>query len=171
MEKEKATKGDKVFVFRVILDLESPKMWMGEVNQEMRKSKKAPWREVAMLDKQTLYDFAEAINDAFGFMFDHCFGFYSNLGEREMYDSDEMYELFTDLEDVDSTPGAQGVEATAISQAFQEKGKEMLFYFDYGDGWRFRVCLKDIQRPKENRSYPVLLGGEEESPEQYPPWE
>lgn len=30
------------------------------------------WREIEILGKQTLYQFAEAIVSAFGFDFDHC---------------------------------------------------------------------------------------------------
>lgn len=171
MKRKKATKKDKAFVFRVRLDLDSPTMWMGRINQRIRKSKKAPWREIAILGSQSLYDFAEAINDAFGFMFDHCFGFYSNLEGRTMYDSKEIYELFADLEDVEYTPGAKGVKEVKISEVFREIGKRMLFLFDYGDNWYFVVELKDIQATSMDKMYPFLLKSFGKSPEQYPPLE
>jgi hypothetical protein len=171
MKKKKATKSDRVYIFKVALDLESPKMDEGKINQSILKEGKAPWREIAMLGSQSLYNFAEAINDAFGFMFDHCFGFYSNLGERTMYDSKEICELFTDLDDVEHTPGAKGVEKVKISEVFKEKEKKMLFYFDYGDSWHFPIELKDIKEANIKESYPILLESYRKNPEQYPPLE
>jgi len=135
------------------------------------KSGKAPWREIAMLGTHNLYTFAEAITNVFGFWFDHCFGFYSNFDARKMYDAKEIYELFTDLDDVEHTPGAKGVKKTKVSEVFQEKGKKMLFYFDYGDGWRFLVELKDITEAGIGESYPILLDIYGKDPEQYPPIE
>lgn len=88
MQKKRPIKNTQAYVFKVTLDLDSPKMWQGKVNQQIRKSKKAPWRRIVILGNQSLYDFAEAINEAFGFMFDHCFGFYSNLEDRKMYKSE-----------------------------------------------------------------------------------
>jgi len=171
MKKRKPTKNDKVYVFKVSLNLDSPKMYYGKINQGIVKTGKAPWREIAMLGSHNLYSFAEAINNVFGFWFDHCFGFYSNFDERKMYESKEIYELFTDLDDVEHTPGAKGVEKIKILEVFQEKGKEMLFYFDYGDGWRFLVELKDIREADLKTSYPTLLEKFGPNPEQYPPLE
>ncbi len=171
MKKKRAKKNDRVYILKVALDLESPKMDEGKVNQGILKEGKTPWREIAMLGSQSLYHFAEAINEAFGFMFDHCFGFYSNLGERAMYDSKEIYELFTDLEDVEHTLGAKGVKRVKISEVFKDREKKMLFYFDYGDSWYFLVELKDIEETDIKEFYPVLLDSYGENPEQYPPLE
>lgn len=171
MRKKKPVKSDKVYLFRVVLGLGSPKLNFGKLNQKILESRETPWREIAMLGTHTLYHFAEAINDSFGFMFDHCFGFYSKWGERTMYDSEEMYELFTDLEDVEHTPKAKGVKKEKIAQVFKEIGKKMLFYFDYGDGWRFIVELKDIREPNLKISYPIILEKFGPNPEQYPPLE
>lgn len=58
-----------------------------------------PYRTIAIPPERSLYDLAEAITDAFGFDFDHAFGFYNNL--KNPYNSSESYELFADLEDED----------------------------------------------------------------------
>lgn len=171
MEKKKATKSDKVYVFRVSLDLDTPIMEFGKINQRIRKSKRAPWREIAVLGNHSLYDFAKVISESFGFILDHCFGFYSNFGEKTKYDSKEIYELFNDLEGVEHTLGAKGVEKVKIARVFREKGKKMLFYFDYGDSWGFPLVLKEIDNPELRKFYPVLLDSQGENPEQYPPIE
>ncbi len=171
MRKKRPSTNTKVYVFLITLDLDSLKMNFGKLNRKILESKEAPRREIAMLATHTLYNFAEAINDAFGFMSDHCFGFYSNLGERSMYDSKEKYELFTHLEDVEHTPGARGVQRIKVSQVFKEIGKKMLFYFDYGDGWCFIVELKEIREPDFQIYYPVLLKKSTPNPQQYPPLE
>jgi hypothetical protein len=169
MRQKKVTKHDKVYIFKIILDLDSPKMSMGKINQSILKGKKTPWRDIAMLGSHNLYQFAEAITDVFGFMFDHCFGFYSNWEKGKRYhDSEEMYELFTDIGE-EPTPGAGPVETTKISQVFKEIEKKMLFLFDYGDNWYFNVELKDIKETELKNFYPILLESFGKNPEQYPP--
>lgn len=58
-----------------------------------------PSRTIAIEGQNSLYDLALAINNAFDFDFDHAFGFFDNLDDP--YDSEESYELFSDLEDDD----------------------------------------------------------------------
>ena len=58
-----------------------------------------------------------------------------------------------------------------MKNAFTEKGKKMLFYFDYGDDWKFIVDATDIIQAEEGRLYPVLLNQSSINPEQYPPCE
>lgn len=169
MKKKKATKNDRVYIFRVTLNLDSGTMYQGRINQRIVREGKAPWREIKILGDQNLYKFAEAITEAFRLMFDHCFGFYSNWEEGKRYhDSKEMYEFFTDIGE-DPNPGAKPVKTTKISQVFKELGKKMLFLFDYGDGWYFIIELKAIRKTGTNKSYPILSKAFGKSPEQYPP--
>ena len=171
MKKKKATKKNKEFIFRIILDLNSPMMGYGKINSKIRQSKEAVERKIAMLSNQTLYNFAESIISMLDFSLDHCFGFYSNFDERSIYDSKEIYELFTDLDDVEHTLNAKGVKKVKIFQAFEQVGKKMLFYFDYGDSWYFIVELKDIKTPDSKKTYPYLLTSQGKNPEQYPSFE
>lgn len=50
-----------------------------------------------MLENINLYKLAEAIVSAYGFDFDHAFGFFSKIVEIRYFDSEIKYELFTDL--------------------------------------------------------------------------
>ena len=56
------------------------------------------WRDIEIDGSGTLEDLASDILAAYKFNCDHCYGFYSKLKGRRS-DSDEIYELFEDLEE------------------------------------------------------------------------
>lgn len=117
----------------------------------------------------TLYKFAETIVKAFGFYFDHCFGFYDNL--ENSHKSNEIYELFTDIDDIEHTPNAKGVKRFYFVSDLFKKNKKMLFLFDYGDSWHFILELVDdsetvFQIPKNYYKIYETYG---DDPDQYPP--
>lgn len=147
-------KQKQAYLFRTVL----------EVTNE--KGKKKPYREIAIGETQSLSTLARAIVEAFGFDFDHCYGFYDNV--VDIYESKEMYELFTDLGE-DPSPGAAGVERTKIARAFPRVGKTMCFLFDYGDGWHFTVTLLEKTPVDRKTRYPIVTASTGEAPEQYPP--
>ena len=66
---------------------------------------------------------------------------------------------------------ARSVKRTRISEAFPKVGTKMIFLFDYGDDWRFRVALigKDHNEPRAK--YPRVIASVGEAPEQYPDFE
>lgn len=122
------------------------------------------YREIEISGDASLYKLAEAINQVFGFDFDHCFGFYDNL--KDPYKSKEMYELFTDMGE-DPTKGAKGVKQSRVAQAFEKEGKKMVFLFDYGDGWLFEITRlpgRDIDTPK---AFWKMLNSAGHAPQQY----
>ena len=98
------------------------------------------YRDIEIEPSKSLYRLAEAIVAAFGFDFDHAFGFYSGLKPATLMSALPRYELFADMGD--AAPGVGSVKKTRISQVFPEIGHTMMFLFDYGDGWHFRVSLK-----------------------------
>lgn len=125
-------------------------------------------RKIKISGTRSLYQFAKTITGAFGFSFDHAFGFYDAFGN--LRDAKKIYELFVDAGE-EASPAAQGVKKTKISQAFIKPGDKMLFLFDYGDEWRFSVELKDIRKTEEKESEPVVLESTGKAPVQYPPCE
>ncbi len=125
-------------------------------------------RKIKIYGTRSLYQFAKTITGAFGFSFDHAFGFYDGFGN--LRDAKKIYELFVDAGE-EASPAAQGVKKTKISQAFIKPGDKMLFLFDYGDEWRFSVELKDIRKTEEKESEPVVLESTGKAPVQYPPCE
>ena len=114
------------------------------------------YRDIELPSGGSLEDLAAAIVGAFGF--------YSSLGYR-YHDAEERYELFADLGQADE--GVRGVRRTKLGAAFPEVGKTMLFLFDYGDEWRFKVELIGLGS-KEKAVYPRVLKRVGEAPAQYP---
>lgn len=109
---------------------------------------------------------AEAIVSSFGFDFDHAFGFYSGLTPAKLLREHPKYELFADMGD--ASPGVIGVKKTMISQAFPAIGHTMMFLFDYGDDWLFRVKLKETGSKLARVRYPRVVATKGEAPPQYP---
>ena len=123
------------------------------------------YRDIELPSRSSLEDLAEAIVGAFDFDFDHAFGFYSKLKGR-YHESEERYELFADLGAADE--GVRGVRRTRVSTAFPAVGKEMLFLFDYGDQWAFKVALIGLGQVEPGASYPRVVKQVGEAPPQYP---
>lgn len=155
LKKEPAAKG-KVYVFDI---------WI----KDKEKAPHKPLRRIGVSGTKSLYNFAGTIVKAFGFYFDHCFGFYSNIVSRN--DSSIGYELFADIGEESVRPHFKGVKKTKISEAFGTIGTKMLFFFDYGDAWHFIVELKEVRDALPNESLPVLLESMGKAPIQYPPCE
>jgi hypothetical protein len=126
---------------------------------------KSIYRDIEIEASKSLYQFAEAIVAAFGFDFDHAFGFYSGLTPAKMMQAHPRYELFADMGD--ASPGVLGVKKTRISQAFPAIGHAMLFLFDYGDEWPFRVTLKSSGAKAPKVRYPRVVATKGEAPPQY----
>jgi len=123
------------------------------------------YRDIEIESGKSLDELAAAIVAAFGFNFDHAFGFYSG----EPYEAERKhpcYELFADMGNAD--PGVLGVEKTKIAQAFPDAGHTMIFLFDYGDDWRFTMSLKEFGRKSGKTKYPRIVASKGEAPPQYP---
>ena len=124
-------------------------------------------RKIQIAQTKSLYNFARVITHAFGFFFDHCFGFYDNF--THYHDSTKAFELFADIGEEPLRPTTKGVKNTKLQSVFKRPGDKMLFLFDYGDGWRFVVELKDIQRAERRDLKPIILERVGKAPLQYPP--
>ena len=124
------------------------------------------YRDIEIEASKSLYSFAEAIVAAFGFDFDHAFGFYSGLTAAKMMREHPKYELFADMGGAD--PGVVSVKKTKIAQAFPAIGHTMMFLFDYGDEWRFRVSVKGTGTKIAKVRYPRVIATQGEAPPQYP---
>ena len=123
-------------------------------------------RRIQIAETKSLYNFAKAITDAFGFYFDHCFAFYENMKTHPP--SGKVYELFVDIGEEPTVPDAKGVKNVKINQAFKSPGEKMTFFFDYGDSWQFFVELREIRQAEKWDLKPVILESTGKSPEQYP---
>ena len=124
------------------------------------------YRDIEIEAGKSLYQLAKAINVAFGFDFDHAFGFYSGLTPASMLRKQPMYELFADMGE--AGPGVLSVKRTKIAQAFPRTGHTLLFLFDYGDEWHFRVTLKRTSQKLAKVRYPRVVESRGDAPQQYP---
>jgi hypothetical protein len=113
------------------------------------------YRDIEIETSKSLYKLAEAIVSAFDFDFDHCFGFYSGLTRGTMLRSDPQYELFADIGEAD--PGVHSVKKTSTVAAFPSVGHTMLFLFDYGDEWCFRVTVTSMGQKTAKVRYPRVV--------------
>ena len=125
------------------------------------------YRDIEIDSGKSLADLAEAIVGAFDFEFDHAFGFYSSLSRGRPSKSGPSYELFADMGESD----AFSVRNTRIAEAFSSVGKSLIFMFDYGDEWLFRIELTGTGTKAPRSRYPKVLAKAGTSPEQYPAWE
>ena len=124
------------------------------------------YRDIEVETSTSLYRLAKAITDAFGFGFDHAFGFYSGLTPAKLMRVDPRYELFADMGEAD--PGVFSVKKTKVSQAFPAIGHSLVFLFDYGDEWQFRVSLKKTDTKLPKVRYPRIVTIRGNPPPQYP---
>lgn len=129
---------------------------------------KKTFRVIEIKGGKTLYDLADLILKSIDFEMDHAFGFYDNI--KDLYRSDESYELFVDLDYCEPSDNAKSVKKTEVCSVFQLK-KKMLFLFDYGDDWIFLIECKDISDPIEKIRYPRIIETVGDSPEQYPDYD
>ena len=123
------------------------------------------YRDIEIDSGKSLYDLAEGIVGAFDFDLDHAFGFYSKLTSH-YFDSPSKYELFADLEGGESDAGS--VKRTKVAQAFPDVGSKMLFLFDYGDQWEFKVEVIGLGEKVPKARYPKVIKSVGPAPPQYP---
>jgi hypothetical protein len=126
------------------------------------------YREIEIESRTTLSDLAEAVVHAFGFDFDHAFGFYSKPTGQDVMRSHPKYELFADMGE---RTEAKSVRKTRVADAFPDVGQKMLFMFDYGDDWRFVVEVIGLGQKVAKTRYPKVLKKVGKAPEQYGDWD
>ena len=122
------------------------------------------YRDIEIDSGKSLYDLAEGIVGAFDFDLDHAFGFYSKL-TGHYFDSPSKYELVADLE---GESDAKSVKRTKVAQAFPDVGSKMLFLFDYGDQWEFKVEVIGLGEKVPKARYPKVIKSVGTAPPQYP---
>ena len=121
------------------------------------------YRDIEIASSLSLYRLAKAIVAAYDFDFDHCFGFYPNTNRAKVLRATPAYELFADIgEETD----ALSVKRTAVATAFRQPNHTMLFLFDYGDGWLFRI--ESLRSGSSRTRSAKVLGRSGAAPEQYP---
>jgi hypothetical protein len=122
------------------------------------------YRDIAIDSDRSLFELAHVITKTFGFDFEHAFGFFNRLTGR-VFSSPVRYELFADEE---AGGESRSVQQVSIAQAFPRTNSKMLFVYDYGDEWRFKVEVRDIGKLSPDSAVPRLTAEVGKAPEQYP---
>src|SRR4051794_4607972 len=122
------------------------------------------YRDIEIESTDSLHSLAEAITRAFGFDFEHAFGFFSRLTGR-VFASPIRYEL---LADAAISGASRDVHETSVARAFPRLRSKMLYVYDYGDEWRFRVELIDRGETAAGVAYPRVVAHLGRAPEQSP---
>lgn len=122
------------------------------------------YRDIEIDSALSLFDLAHLITKAFGFDSDHAFGFFSRLIGR-VFGSPVRYELFAD-EEVGGK--ARSAQWTTIAHAFPRTSSKMLFVYDYGDEWRFKVEVRAISELPPGSTVSRVTAKVGKAPEQYP---
>ena len=122
-----------------------------------RVGNRGAWRRLAVPSELSLDSLADAILDAFQFDNDHLydFRFRDESGKGRIYHHPEMDE------------GPWTTEITVGETGLPVKA-EMVFTFDYGDRWEFKVRLERIDYGPDRCLAPQVIESAGEAPEQYP---
>jgi len=116
------------------------------------------WRRLAVPAATSLDGLAQAILDAFGLdAEDHLYDFRyrDQRGKSRVYN--HPY----------TNDGPLTSEIT-VGQTDLALKAEMVFTFDYGDYWQFKVRLESFDAPRPRSSRPKVIESAGKAPEQYP---
>jgi hypothetical protein len=110
-----------------------------------------------MAGGHSLEDLHYAIQKAYGFDDDHLYSFFMD-GEAW---SDEKFTSPHDEE-------GPHVDEVRVGEIGLFVGKRILYLFDYGDCWRFRVEVEEIRTEGSKPRRPRIVEKKGKAPEQYP---
>ncbi len=120
------------------------------------------WRELELLESQTLHDLHLAIQDAFELDDDHLYAFYLN---------NRAFDDQFDYPGPGSDRSSRRAETARLDSLELKLKKRFLYLFDFGDELQHEVQLVRYAEPVPETSYPKLRAGEGEPPPQYPDWD
>jgi hypothetical protein len=117
---------------------------------------KSLWRRIEISADDTLLDLHNSIQKAYNFDYDHLYSFFMDgkPWSRERFVS--PYE--------DDGPY---VDEVSIGKLGLFVGQNILYLFDYGTAWHFRVKLEEIRKEGHKPLKPKIIEEKGEAPEQY----
>jgi hypothetical protein len=112
------------------------------------------WRRIKLSSDHTLLDLHDSIQSAYGFDNDHlyCFCMDGKIRSKMRISS-------------------PNVDEVCIGDLGLFPGQVILYLFDYGDVWSFRVKLEEIRTEGTKPGEPEIIDSRGESPEQYGSYE
>jgi hypothetical protein len=119
------------------------------------------WRDIELVEDQTLEDLHLAIQQAYGWYDDHLYSFY--MSGKAWDSSSEIGSPWSD-----SRVHTHQVQVGLLEL---KEGQKFLYLFDYGDSHEFDVTLLSIDTQAKKGKYPRVVGKQGESPQQYPDYD
>ncbi|MBU4331799.1 plasmid pRiA4b ORF-3 family protein [Patescibacteria group bacterium] len=122
---------------------------------------KRTYREIEILENQTLDDLHWAIFRAFDFEEMHLYSFFMNN------------KAWSGVEFEYCAPQADGRSAkkVKINSLNLELKQKFLYLFDYGDSWEFEMEFVGNGQAQNKVKYPIVVKKAGDSPEQYPDYD
>jgi len=121
-------------------------------------------RTLEIESKTTLDELHRLIQSLTGFDDDHCYDFFIGRTPYNVHNSFGQGD--------DTTPASPKLQKIALDQVFPLPEKQKLFYwFDFGDDWKFEICLKKTATRQTGIKYPRCIAEKGPRPEQYPLYE
>lgn len=120
------------------------------------------WRRLSISSESTLEALGDLIRASVEFDSDHLdlFSFKDAMGRTV-----EIYHPEGDWKE------GQTTDQVLVGDLPLQPGMSMIYLFDFGDCWEFRVLLEEIQPGKPKRGCNKILERHGKSPEQYPNWD
>lgn len=132
------------------------------------------YRNIEILENQTLNVLHECIFDAFDRYDEHLYSFFlpqkATKSIRVIYDSPE----YTHPMNIDEDFGFKkryNAAKTKINKLDLKEKQKLYYLFDFGDDWWHELTVLKIQSFNGSIDYPSITKKVGESPEQYPDYE
>lgn len=137
---------------------------------------KRVYRNIEILENQTLAILHEIIFDAFDRYDEHLYSFFmtgkSTRSTRTIYDSPEYTHPMALQQQYGLGFKKQYNAAESTIGKLSLREKEKLYYlFDFGDEWWHELTVLKIQNAAQSKQYPKIVKKAGESPDQYPDYE
>jgi len=116
-----------------------------------------PWRRIAITGQSDLADLANCIIQAYDFDGDHLYAF-------DLVGRDGMK---LQIDSPDCHNGDTFADETTIGALPLDEKQSMLFHYDFGAAWRFKVVLEKIVTADTERAVPKIVESKGEAPPEY----
>lgn len=123
-----------VYRFRVILDAQDD-----------------VFRDIEILEEDTLEDFHNSIVNAFGFDGNEMAAFYISDDEWNQGEEISQFDLGEDLDTV------RLMNETTLDSVVSKNHRKLIYVYDFLSMWTFLIELADIAEIEDGRDYPNLM--------------
>lgn len=120
------------------------------------------WRKIEVPSNISLRHLSEALIDIMGWLGGHLNQF--RIGNYKYYEP--FYQRSADFEEIDTAPIIHtNQEDVSLSEVLNEKGKHIIWEYDFGDSWEHEVRLSSIKEYAEGEERLIkFIGGERACP-------